>query len=124
MAQKYDERISLAITSQMHDYLKLLADRQKTSVGDVVRQAVRDYIDHQDEVIGSRSRVGSRITRQLEQMQHQFLKQQSHAHVLLLAAIILSQMRHGTQGSEVLKQVAQLAAHAGGEIKAILESKE
>ena len=30
----------------------------------------------------------------------------------------------GTQGSEVLKQVAQLAAHAGDEIKAILESKE
>jgi hypothetical protein len=123
MAQKYDERITLALTSQMREYLKLLADRQRTSVGDVVRQAVREYIDHQDDVIGSRSRLGSRVTRQLEAMQRHLVKQQARAHTLLLAAVILQQMRQGAQGSEVLNQIAQLADHAEDEIHAVLEAK-
>ena len=124
MAQKYDERITVAVTTQMAQYLKLLAQRQKTSVGDVVRQAVRDYMDQQEDVMGSRSRVGSRIKRQLEEMQAAFLRQQAQAHTLLLAAIILAQMKQGAQGSQVLEQVAQLAAHAGDEIRAVLEGAE
>ena len=32
-------------------------------------------------------------------------------------------MKQGAQGSEVLEQIAQLAAHAGDEIKAVLEAK-
>lgn len=122
MAQKYDERITLAVTSQMREYLRLLADRQRTSVGDIVRQAVREYIDHQDDVIGSRSRLGSRVTRQLEGMERQLLKQQARAHTLLLAAVILLQMSQGVQGSEVLGQIAQLAGHAEKEIRDVLEA--
>ena len=121
VAQKYDERITVALTSQMAQYLRLLAGRQRTSVGDVVRQAVREYLDRQEDVIGGRSRVGSRIARQLEQMQAGFLQQHLHASTLLLAAVILLQMKQGAQGSDVLDQIVQLASHAGDEIKAILE---
>jgi len=124
VAQKYDERITVALTSQMAEYLRLIAGRQKTSVGDVVRQAVREYLDRQEDVIGSRSRVGSRIARQLEQMNARFLQQHLHASTLLLAAVILVQIKQGAQGSDVLTQVAQLASHAGAEIQAILEAKE
>jgi hypothetical protein len=44
MAHKYDERITPALISQTRAYLKLLVDRQRISVGDVVRQAVRRHI--------------------------------------------------------------------------------
>ena len=73
--------------------------------------------------MGSRSRMGSRIARQLEEMQSRLVSQhQTHTSALLLAAIILLQMRQGAQGSEVLKQIVQLAAHAGEEITAVLEA--
>jgi len=124
VAQKYDERITVAITSQMAEYLRRIAGRQRTSVGDIVRQAVREYLDRQEDVIGSRSRVGSRIARQLEQMPTRFLQQHLHTSTLLLAAVILLQMKQGAQGSDVLAQIAQLASHAGAEIQAILEAKE
>ena len=122
VAQKYDERITVALTSQMAQYLRLLAGRQKTSVGDVVRQAVREYLDRQEDVIGSRSRVGSRIARQLDQMHANFLRQHLNTSTLLLAAVILLQMKQGAQGSDVLEQIAQLAEHAGDEIQSILEA--
>jgi hypothetical protein len=122
-AGQYPEEVSVPMTAQMCQHVEQLAQRTRVSKADIIRQAVRDYIDHQDEVLGSRSRVGSRIARQLEEMQGQFLERQTHTATLLLAAIILIQMRQGTQGSDVLKQIVQLAAHAGDEIKAVLEAK-
>jgi Arc/MetJ-type ribon-helix-helix transcriptional regulator len=121
---KYPEEVSVPMTAQMYHFVELLAKRERASKADVIRQAIREHLDVQEDVMGSRSRLGSRIVRQLEQMQGQFLKQQTRAHTLLLAAIILLQMKQGTQGSQVLEQVAQLAAHAGDELQAILEAKE
>jgi hypothetical protein len=121
MTQKYDERITFAVTAQMQQYLKLLAERQKTSVGDVVRQAVREHLDHQEDVLGSRSRFGGQVKRQLEEMQAEFLEQQARSSTLLLAAIILLQMKPGVQGAQVLERISQLAAHAGDEIRAVLD---
>ena len=123
-AGDYPEEVSVPMTAQMYQFVELLAQRERASKADIIRRAIREHLDAQEDVMGSRSRVGSRITRQLEQMKNQFLKQQTQANTLLLAAIILSQMRHGAQGSEVLKQVVQLAAHAGAEIKAVLDSRE
>jgi metal-responsive CopG/Arc/MetJ family transcriptional regulator len=111
------------MTAQMCQHVEQLAQRARVSKADVIRQAIRDYLDEQENVLGSRSRVGSRIVRQLEEMQSRFLGQQAHAYTLLLAAVILLQMRQGAQGSEVLQQITQLAAHAGEEIKAVLEAK-
>jgi hypothetical protein len=123
MTQKYDERITLAITTHMHEYLQLMADRQKCSLSDVVRQAVRDYLDAQEDIIGSRSRLGNRVARQLLEIQDGLLKRQNRADTLLLAAIILLQMKQGIEGSKILSQVSQLAAHAGDEIRAVLEAE-
>jgi hypothetical protein len=109
------------MTAQMCQHVEQLAQRAHISKADVIRQAIHDYLDEQEDVIGSRSRVGSRIVRQLEEMRGRLLEQQANANTLLLAAIILLQMRQGAQGSEVLKQITQLAAHAGDEIKAVLE---
>ena len=121
MAQRYDQRITTAVTSETFQNLKLLAKRQKTSVGDLVRQAVREHLDHQEDVIGSRSRTGSRIVRQLQGMQDEFLRQNAQAHTLLLAAIILQQMGQGSQGREVLDRIGQLVEYAGDEIRTALK---
>jgi Arc/MetJ-type ribon-helix-helix transcriptional regulator len=122
-AGKYPEEVSVPMTAQMYQFVELLAKRERASKADVIRQAIREHLDEQEDVMGSRSRVGSRIVRQLEQMQHEFLRQHLHASALQLAAIILLQMKQGAQGSEVLDQIAELAAHAGDEIKAVLRIK-
>jgi Arc/MetJ-type ribon-helix-helix transcriptional regulator len=120
---KYPEEVSVPMTAQMYQFLELLAKRERASKADLIRRAIRDHLDEQEDVMGSRSRVGSRIVRQLEQMQREFLQQHLHASALQLAAIILLQMKQGAQGSEVLDQIAELAAHAGDEIKAVLKAK-
>jgi hypothetical protein len=121
---KYTQFVALHVTPQVETALKQLAERQKTSVSDVIRQAIGQYLETQTDVIGSRSRFGGQVKRQLEEMQSQFLAQQARASTLLLAAIILAQMKQGAQGSQVLEQVVQLAAHAGDEIQAVLEGAE
>ena len=122
-AGKYPEEVSVPMTAQMYQFVEHLAKRERASKADVIRQAIREHLDEQEDVMGSRSRVGSRIVRQLEQMQHEFLKQHLHTSALQLAAIILLQMKQGAQGSEVLEEIAQLAAHAGDEIKAVLKTR-
>jgi len=89
---KYDRQFTIHVTTRTFHHLETLSKRQHTSVGDIVRQAIREYLDMQDDLIGSRSRLGSRVVRQLEQIQKDVLEQQIRASTLLLAAIILSQM--------------------------------
>jgi len=104
----------------MRHLVEALARRQHITVADVARQAIREYLDAQEDVIGSRSRFGSKVARQLEELQNRLSEQQIRADAMLLAAIILQQMRRGAEGSEVLAQVVQLTDHAGEEIRAAL----
>lgn len=122
--RQLNRQITVHFTGSMFQFLETVASRQKTSIGDVVRQAVREYLDVQEDVMGSRSRMGSRVARQLEEMQNRFLERQVRANTLLLSAIILLQMKQGAQGSQVLAQLVELAAHAGEEIQAALEGRE
>ena len=120
MSSKCDARINVPVTQQMRDLVEALARRQHITVADVARQAIREYLDAQEDVIGSRSRFGSKVARQLEELQNRLSEQQIRADAMLLAAIILQQMRRGAEGSEVLAQVVQLTDHAGEEIRAAL----
>jgi metal-responsive CopG/Arc/MetJ family transcriptional regulator len=58
---QFNRQITVHFTAPMFQLLETVASRQKTSIGEVVRQAVRDYLDVQEHVIGSRSRMGSRL---------------------------------------------------------------
>jgi len=120
MSSKCDARINVPVTQQMRHLVGALARRQHITVADVARQAIREYLDAQEDVIGSRSRFGSKVARQLEELQNRLSEQQIRADAMLLAAIILQQMRRGAEGSEVLAQVVQLTDHAGEEIRAAL----
>ena len=120
---KFDRQFTMHVTARTFQHLETLSNRQHTSVGDIVRQALREYLDSQDDVIGSRSRIGSRIKRQLEAMHKELLQQQVRHDSHLLAAIILLQMKQGAQGREVLEQVRQVVDHARDEIEAVLEGQ-
>ena len=119
----YSRQFTIQVTDQMLHFVDALALRQSTSRADVVRQALRAYLDVQEDTIASRTRLGRGVISRLEQMEQRLLEQQMHADTLLLSAIILMQMRQGAQGAEVLDKINQLAAHAAGEIQAILEAR-
>ena len=116
----YSRQFTIQVTDQTLQFIDALALRKHTSRSEIVRQAIREYLDVQENVIGSRTRFGSNMARQLEEVQKRLSEQQLRADTLLMAAIILQQMRQGAEGSAVLAQVAKLAAHAGEEIRAAL----
>jgi hypothetical protein len=107
---KYDRHIRLYVTDEMHGFLKLLAERHDSSVAEEVRQAVRDHLDAQDDVIGSRSRLGRRVMTELEQMQHHLLGQIAHQGKLQLAATIVLLAEQGLRGPDIVKRITDLAA--------------
>ena len=119
----YSRQFTIQVTEQMLHFIDTLAVRQNTSRADVVRQALRAYLHEQEDTIASRTRLGRGVISRLEQMEQRMLGQQTRGDTLLLSAIILMQMRQGVQGAEFLDEINQLAAHAAGEIQAILEAR-
>jgi len=88
----YDARINVPVTRQMSHFVEVLAKRQETNVAEVARQALREYLDAQEELIGSRSRLGRSVMDQIELVQNRLVRQLNHMSALLLAAIILQQL--------------------------------
>lgn len=119
----YSRQFTIQVTEQMLHFINTLAVRQNTSRADVVRQALRAYLDVQEDTIASRTRLGRGVISRLDQMEQRLLGQQMRADTLLLCAIILMQMRQGVQGADILDRINQLAAHAAKEIEAILEAR-
>jgi metal-responsive CopG/Arc/MetJ family transcriptional regulator len=119
----YSRQFTIQVTEQMLHFVDTLAVRQNTSRADVVRQALRAYLHEQEDTIASRTRLGRGVINRLDQMEQRLLGQQMRADTLLLCAIILTQMRQGVQGADILDRINQLAAHAAKEIEAILEAR-
>ncbi len=113
---RYTQKIHVSVTKEMHDFVKLLAARHKTSINDVVRQSIREYLDAQEDVIASRSRLGRTVLRELEMMRHRLLKEMNQSSALVVSAVILQQVQQGAKGSEVLDQVTRLARRIGGHL--------
>lgn len=117
----YDRILKIRVTREMDEFLDLLAARHDISKADVVRQAIREHLDVQEDVITSRGRLGRTILRQLEMTHNQFLGQLNRVNNLLLAAIVDQQIQQGARGSQVLKRVTELAQNP--ELKRIVEGK-
>ena len=105
----YDKQSTIQVTEQMLHFIDLLAKRQHTSRAEVTRQALREYLDAQEELIGSRSRLGRTVMGQIEMVQNRLVRQLNHMSALLLAAVILQQIQRGDSGGRVMEQIAQLA---------------
>ena len=116
----YDARINVPVTKQMRHFVEVLAKRQESTVADVARQALREYLDAQEELIGSRSRLGRTVMTEMEMMQNRLVKQLNRMSALLLAAVVLQQLQRGEPGNRVMEQIVQLA----GQIEQHLPGEE
>ena len=105
----YDKQFTVQVTEQMLHFIDLMAERQRTSRAEVTRQALREYLDTQEELIGSRSRLGRTVIGQMEAVQNRLVRQLNHMSALLLAAVILQQIQRGESGGRVMEQIVQLA---------------
>ena len=106
----YDKQYTVQVTEQMLHFVDLMAQRQRTSRAEVTRQALREYLDGQEELIGSRSRLGRTVMSEIEAVQNRLARQLHHMSALLLAAVILQQIQRGESGGRVMEQIVQLAA--------------
>jgi predicted DNA-binding protein len=109
MSQTYSKHVSAYVTTEMYQFLQLLAERHKVSVSDVVRQAIREHLDEQEDVIGSRSRLGRTMMDRMEAMHRQLLRQLLHLGKLLLAAVIVLLSEQGIDADQVVKRVTTVA---------------
>ena len=105
----YDKQFTIQVTEQMLHFIDLMAERQRSSRAEVTRQALREYLDTQEELIGSRSRLGRTVMGQIDVVQNHLVRQLNHMSALLLAAIILQQIQRGESGGRVMEQIVQLA---------------
>jgi hypothetical protein len=119
---QYTKHLEVYVTKQMHQFLKLMAERQDTSINDVIRQAIREYLDVQEDVIGSRSRLGFTVQRRLDEMRSRILQQTAHQGKLQLAATIVLLSEQGLSGQEVVRRITDLASRP--ELNRIVETKE
>ena len=119
----YSRQFTIQVTEQMLHFIDARALRQDASRADVVRQALRAYLDVQEDTIASRTRLGRGVMSWLDKMEHRLLGQQMHADTVLLSAIILMQMRQGVQGAEFLDEINRLADHAAKEIEAVIDAR-
>jgi len=106
---QYTKHIRLYVTEEMHQFLQLLAERQRASVNDVIRQAIRQHLDVQEDVIGSRSRLGRTVMGQLEVLQREMLQQLTTLSKLLLAAILILLDEQGIGAGPATKRILNLA---------------
>ena len=120
----YDQQFTIQVTEQMIHFIDQLARRQQISRAEIVRLALREYMDTQEDALGSRSRMGRRVFARLEELEARLVDQQARSSTLLLAALILQQMKPGVQGFQVLERINQLVAYAGEEIREVLEAKQ
>jgi metal-responsive CopG/Arc/MetJ family transcriptional regulator len=105
----YNEQFTVQVTEQMLNFVDVMANRQHTSRAEVTRQALREYLDAQEELMGSRSRLGRSVMDQIELVQNRLVRQLNHMSALLLAAIILQQLQRGEPGNRIMEQIVQLA---------------
>jgi predicted DNA-binding protein len=106
---QYDRELRIYVTDEMHGFLKLLAERHGTNTAEEVRQAIREHLDVQEDVIGSRSRLGRRVMHELEQLQQRLLGQIAYQGKLQLAATIVLLAEQGLSGREAVRRIDKLA---------------
>lgn len=91
--------ISVKVSDDLDHHLRIVARKQNKHVGEVVRQAVREYLDKQDDIIGSRTyyhktmrnhldSVESRLTFQLHILLHALESLAKNHPTLLTDALI------------------------------------
>lgn len=106
---KYEARINVPVTARMYQLADLLAKRQDTTLADVARQAIHEYLEAQEDLVNSRSRLGRTVMSRMDTMHNQLLRQLLHLSKLLLAAVIVLLSEQGIDANQVVKRVTTVA---------------
>lgn len=106
----YGKQFTVQVTEQMLQFIDGVALRQHTSRADITRQALREYLDMQENLIGSRSRLGRTVMNELQATRNRIGQQLNHMTALLLAAVVLQQLQRGEPGDRIMEQITQLAS--------------
>ena len=121
MAKKMVRR-SISMTQEMRDRLALLVSKQPrdTTEVDIIREAVRLYLDNQEDIIGSRKHFQKSLQERLDRLEATFA---FHLNVLLYLLAALE-----PEGSPERIADAIIAARRDGEtllaqMKAVREMK-
>ncbi len=118
----FDKQFTIQVTEQMLQFVDSIAARQHTSRADITRQALREYLDAQEDLIGSRSRLGRTVLGRMDSIGGQLIRLLRHIGKTLLAALILLLIERGSDSHEVISRISKLAARP--ELDKILEPKE
>src|SRR5690349_18705851 len=72
---KYTVRYTVIVTQDMDDKLELILKRQDRSVSksDLLRTAIRQYLDEQEDLIGSRRHFSKSLQNRLDQIDGQLI---------------------------------------------------
>ena len=108
-AGQYSKSIWVRVTPKMHQYVKLMADRNDTSMNDVIRQAIREHLDLQEDLITSRSRLGRTVMRRLDEMHKQIFDRITYPIKLMLSAIIIQMADQGSNAGDATNRIIDLA---------------
>jgi len=105
----YGKQFTVQVTEPMLQFIDSVALRQHSSRADITRQALREYLDMQENLIGSRSRLGRTVMSELQATRNIIRQQLNHMSALLLAAVVLQQLQRGEPGDRIMDQIVQLA---------------
>ncbi len=65
-ASPYDHRVSIHVTGAMHTRLTRLADDRNLPIAELARDALREYLDQQEDVQGSRKHFTKGFQRRMD----------------------------------------------------------
>ncbi len=120
MEEGKTERCSVSMTPNMRARLQQLIDKHPAdiSLSDLIRQAIREYLDRQEDVIGSRAHFRKSFQLRIDDLQSD-MTFQVHMLLNLLAhglAAILPAFTEEAISVEELIQAAMVAAHQNADV--------
>ncbi|MDD3827413.1 MAG: ribbon-helix-helix protein, CopG family [Anaerolineae bacterium] len=108
---RFTKHLQLYVEPEMYQFLKILAERQNVTMNEVIREAIRRYVDAQEDVMNSRSRLGAGVIRRLEDVQRRLLAQGAYQARLQLAAMVILLTEQGLDAPGTLARIVELAEH-------------
>lgn len=65
----FSERISGRVTSEMKEHLNTIRKRRRITENEMIREALRFYLDHQDDVLGSRAHFNKAFNKRIDRLE-------------------------------------------------------
>jgi predicted DNA-binding protein len=106
----YDHRLSINITRQMYDRLNHIASTRDEAISEIAREALRLFLDDQEDLIGSRKHFSKSFQQRLDHTDWQLsvqLQMLSHLTALFMTMINQEDIRPRNVLQGVLEQVQE-----------------